>query len=105
VMQLRRRGRGVATALLDAACQYFSAQGLRSVKANPRLVRKEPPRTILDPWECTFRRGSLWIERMLMEASGWPKSYNPQRSPPAMTSYHAPNSLRVFHLATAGGGV
>ena len=29
-------GRGVATALLNAACQYLSAQGLRAVEANPR---------------------------------------------------------------------
>jgi GNAT superfamily N-acetyltransferase len=34
------RGRGVATALLNAACQYLSAQGLRSVEANPRPSAK-----------------------------------------------------------------
>jgi ribosomal protein S18 acetylase RimI-like enzyme len=30
------RGRGVATALLDAACQHLREQGLVSVEANPR---------------------------------------------------------------------
>ena len=36
VVAPRLRGRGIATALLDAACRQLSAQGLRSVEANPR---------------------------------------------------------------------
>jgi GNAT superfamily N-acetyltransferase len=36
VVEPRLRGRGVARALLDAACRRFETQGLSTVEANPR---------------------------------------------------------------------
>jgi GNAT superfamily N-acetyltransferase len=40
VVAPRIRGQGVATALLNAACQHLTAQGLRFVEANPRTNAK-----------------------------------------------------------------
>lgn len=69
------RGGGVATALLNAACQYLSTQGLLSVEANPRPNAKGTGENHFGPLSMylgagfTVRRtdadGSVWVGKEL----------------------------------------
>jgi len=69
------RGRGVATALLNAACKGLKAQGLSYVEANPRPDATGPAENHFGPLrmylaaDFTFRRtdddGSVWVGREL----------------------------------------
>jgi GNAT superfamily N-acetyltransferase len=69
------RGHGVATALLNAACQYLRAQGLLSVEANPRPGAKGTAENHFGPLGMylaagfTVRRtdadGSVWVGKEL----------------------------------------
>jgi GNAT superfamily N-acetyltransferase len=69
------RGRGVATALLGAACQHLRAQGFLSVEANPRPGAKGTAENHLGPLAMylaagfTVRRtdtdGSVWVNKEL----------------------------------------
>jgi GNAT superfamily N-acetyltransferase len=69
------RGRGVATALLNAACGHLEAQGLRWVEANPRPRARGAAENHFGPLAMylaagfTERRkdtdGSVWVTRDL----------------------------------------
>lgn len=69
------RGRGIARALLDGACDAFRAQGLSRVEANPRPEETRdgpnhfgPMRMYLDAGFSVSRQdqdGSVWVERNL----------------------------------------
>jgi len=69
------RGGGVATALLNAACQHLRTQGLLSVEANPRPSAKGTAENHFGPLGMylaagfTVRRtdadGSVWVGREL----------------------------------------
>ena len=69
------RGRGVATALLNVACQYLRAQGLLSVEANPRPGAKGTAENHFGPLAMylaagfTVRQtdadGSVWVRKEL----------------------------------------
>jgi GNAT superfamily N-acetyltransferase len=73
------RGHGVATALLNAACQYLGAQGLLSVEANPRSSGTKAAENHYGPLGIylaagfTVRRtdadGSFWVGKELQSAS------------------------------------
>ena len=69
------RGRGVATALLSAACQHLREQGLVSVEANPRLGTTEAAENHFGPLamylaagfrvQRTDSDGSVWVSKEL----------------------------------------
>ncbi|MEZ5066295.1 MAG: GNAT family N-acetyltransferase [bacterium] len=69
------RGRGVATALLDAACEGLRAQGLRTVEANPRLDETSDAENHYGPLRMYLRAGfeitrddgdgSVWVRKSL----------------------------------------
>lgn len=69
------RGQGVATALLNAACEYLMRQGLQSVEANPRPSAKGTAENHFGPLGMylaagfTVRRtdddGSVWVGKEL----------------------------------------
>ncbi|MFA7282494.1 MAG: GNAT family N-acetyltransferase [Sterolibacterium sp.] len=73
------RGRGVATALLNAACEYLKDQGLQSVEANPRPSAKGNAENHFGPLSMflaagfTVRRtdndGSVWVGKDLEHIS------------------------------------
>lgn len=73
------RGRGVATALLNAACQHLRKQGLSSVEANPRPTAKGTAENHFGYLSMylaagfTVRRtdsdGSVWVGKELQPAS------------------------------------
>ena len=69
------RGQGIATALLEAACQRLRAQGLRFVEANPRPNARSDGENHFGPLNMylaagfTVRRsdddGSVWVGKEL----------------------------------------
>jgi ribosomal protein S18 acetylase RimI-like enzyme len=69
------RGRGIATALLNAACESLKAQGLLLVEANPRPAAKEAAENHFGPLSMylaagftvgrTDPDGSVWVGREL----------------------------------------
>jgi ribosomal protein S18 acetylase RimI-like enzyme len=75
VVAPRMRGRGIATALLDAACRQLEAQGLRTAEANPRLEARSDGENHFGPLSMylsagfTVRRtetdGSVWVDKEL----------------------------------------
>jgi GNAT superfamily N-acetyltransferase len=73
------RGRGVATALLDAACEQLRAEGLLSVEANPRPAATSTAENHFGPLAMylaagfKIRRrdesdGSVWVGKELQKA-------------------------------------
>jgi ribosomal protein S18 acetylase RimI-like enzyme len=79
VVAPRLRGQGIATALLEAACQQLRAQGLRFVEANPRPRAKSDGENHFGPLSMylaagfTVRRtdddGSVWVGKELSSTS------------------------------------
>ncbi len=69
------RGRGVATALLNAACEHFRAQGLQQAEANPRPNAKGTAENHFGPLAMylaagftesrTDSDGSIWVGKEL----------------------------------------
>jgi GNAT superfamily N-acetyltransferase len=69
------RGRGVATALLHAACRYFEEQGLLLAQANPRTRATSNAENHFGPLAMylsagfevvrTDADGSVWVEKTL----------------------------------------
>ena len=64
------RGRGVATALLGAACQHLRAQGLLSVEANPRPSAKGTAENHLGPLAMYLAAGFI-VRRTDTDGSVW----------------------------------
>jgi len=75
VVAPRLRGRGIATALLEAACQQLRDQGFRLVEANPRANARSDGENHFGPLSMylaagfTIRRsdddGSVWVGKEL----------------------------------------
>ena len=64
------RGRGVATALLNAACEYLKLQGLQSVEANPHPNAKGTAQNHYGPLSMYLANGFM-VRRTDSDGSVW----------------------------------